>query len=183
VLENLSGESRLFPIIGDPIRYVESPARLTASFDARGHNGVCVPMQVAEDDLGTVMRGLAATPNVDGLLVTMPHKAAAFGYCATSSDRAGLLGVVSIIRRNQDRSWHADTLDGLAFVKAQKDRARDPTGRGYCCSALAAPAPRSPSPGYARGGGRLPRIGRGGRQPARALRALARRCAGCARRL
>jgi shikimate dehydrogenase len=32
-----------------------------------------------------------------------------------------LLGVVSVIRRNLDGTWHGDMLDGLAFVKAQKD--------------------------------------------------------------
>jgi shikimate dehydrogenase len=68
------------------------------------------------------MAGLSATGNVEGLLVTMPHKFAAFAHCATSSGRARTLGVVSVMRRNPDRTWHGDMLDGLAFVKAQTDR-------------------------------------------------------------
>jgi shikimate dehydrogenase len=117
----LNGASRLFPIIGDPIRYVESPARLTSTFAGRGRNGICVPMQVPGSDLDVVMAGLTATTNVDGILVTMPHKHAAFAYCATSSGRAALLGAVSVIRRNADGTWHGDMLDGLAFVQAQQD--------------------------------------------------------------
>lgn len=117
----LSGASRLFPIIGDPIRYVESPVWLTNTFADRGHNAICVPVQVPDGDLGVVMAGLTAIPNVDGILVTMPHKHAAFAYCATSSGRATLLGVVSVIRRNTNGTWHGDMLDGLAFVKAQQD--------------------------------------------------------------
>jgi shikimate dehydrogenase len=74
------------------------------------------------------MVGLAATRNVDGVLVTMPHKHTAFDYCATTSERAKLLKVVSIIRRNPDGSWHGDMLDGLAFVKAQIDRGARPDG-------------------------------------------------------
>lgn len=128
MLEELSGATRLFPIIGDPIIYVESPQRLTSGFQARGQNGICVPMQVPEGDLEVVMRGLTATPNVDGLLVTMPHKFTAFDYCATSSERAEMLGVVSVIRRNPDGSWHGDMLDGLAFVKAQVDHGAQPEG-------------------------------------------------------
>lgn len=116
-----TGASRLFPIVGDPIRYVESPARLTSTFAERGHDALCVPMQVPGDALDAALAGLAATSNVDGLLVTMPHKHTAFGHCASSSDRARLLGVVSVIRRNPDGSWHGDMLDGLAFVKAQQD--------------------------------------------------------------
>jgi len=117
----LSGASRLFPIVGDPIRYVESPVWLTNTFAGRGHNGICVPMQVPDGGLGVVMAGLTAIANVDGILVTMPHKHAAFAYCATSSDRAALLGAVSVIRRNTNGTWHGDMLDGVAFVKAQQD--------------------------------------------------------------
>lgn len=113
-----TGESRLFPSIGDPIKDVESPVWLTNTFAKRGHNALCVPMQVPDGALEACRAGLAATPNVDGILVTMPHKHTGFDYCSTSSERARLLGVVSVIRRNPDGSWHGDMLDGLAFVKA-----------------------------------------------------------------
>jgi shikimate dehydrogenase len=110
--------------------------RLTRTFEARGYNGICVPMQVAADDLDPVMAGLTASRNVDGILVTMPHKFTAFTHCATSSERAKLLGVVSVIRRNPDGTWHGDMLDGLAFVKAQQ----------YSSSERGARAARSRSP-------------------------------------
>ena len=128
MLDHLSGATRLFPIIGDPIKYVESPVQLTRSFGARGYNAVCLPMQVPESALDDVIRGLSSTLNVDGLLVTMPHKRTAFGHCATSSERATLLGVISVMRRSSDGTWHGDMLDGLAFVKAQKDHGAQPTG-------------------------------------------------------
>jgi len=128
MLERLSGETRLFPIIGDPIVFVKSPQRLTTGFEARGHNAICVPMQVPEADLERVMHGLSRIPNIDGLLITMPHKFAAFRYCATSSGRAKLLGVVSVMRRNPDGTWHGEMLDGVAFVKAQEDEGAQPDG-------------------------------------------------------
>ena len=128
MLEKLNGETRLFPIIGDPIIYVKSPERLTSGFAARGHNGLCIPMQVPEGDLESVMHGLTVIPNIDGLLVTMPHKFTAYTYCATSSEWARLLEVVSVMRRNPDGSWHGDMLDDLAFVKAQKDHGAEPEG-------------------------------------------------------
>ncbi len=128
MLEQLSGRTRLYPIIGDPVIYVKSPERLTSGFAARGHNGICVPMEVPEGTLERVMAGLALIPNIDGLLVTMPHKFTAYSYCTTSSERSRLLEVVSVIRRNADGSWHGDMLDGLAFVKAQKDQGAQPEG-------------------------------------------------------
>jgi shikimate dehydrogenase len=85
-------------------------------------------MQVPEGDLEVVMRGLTRTLNVDGVLVTMPHKNATFAYCATSSERAKLLAVVSVIRRNADGTWHGDMFDGVAFLKAMKDQGARPQG-------------------------------------------------------
>jgi shikimate dehydrogenase len=128
MFNQLSGTTRLFPIIGDPVKYVESPVRLTRTFGERSHNGMCIPMRVLAGRLDVVMAGLGATPNVDGILVTMPHKQTAFAHCTTSSERARTLGAVSVIRRNPDGTWHGDMLDGLAFVKAQKDHGANIAG-------------------------------------------------------
>jgi shikimate dehydrogenase len=128
MLDHLSGATRLFPIIGDPITFVESPGRLTKTFEEHGHDAVCVPMQVPRSALDDVVRGLSAMPNVDGLLVTMPHKHTVMGHCATTSERSALLRAVSVMRRNVDGTWYGDMLDGLAFVKAQKDHGAQPAG-------------------------------------------------------
>lgn len=117
----LNGATRLFPIIGDPIVYARSPELLTASLQARGHNAACVPMEVPEGALAGVMEALSSVPNVDGILVTMPHKFHVKFHCSTLSETSRLLNTVSVIRRNDDRSWHGDTQDGDSFVKAQVD--------------------------------------------------------------
>jgi shikimate dehydrogenase len=52
----INGATRLFPIIGDPVTYVESPAQLTHTLADRGHDGVCVPLQVGEAGLGVLWR-------------------------------------------------------------------------------------------------------------------------------
>jgi shikimate dehydrogenase len=46
MLNRLNVETLPYPILGDPITFVRSPRRLTAELEARGHNGICVPMQV-----------------------------------------------------------------------------------------------------------------------------------------
>lgn len=125
----LSGAARLFPIVGDPVAHTQSPVWLTRSLATRGHAGVCVPLQTPEGSLQVVMAGLTAAGNVDGVLVTMPHKHAAYEWCASSDLRAGRLGAVSVMRRNPDRSWHGDMLDGLAFVRALEGRGAVLAGR------------------------------------------------------
>jgi len=120
MLENLSGETRLFPILGDPVKHAKSPHRLTLGFESRGQNAICVPLLVHDGALKPVMHSLALIPNVAGLLVTMPHKFTVFEFCATTTTRTKLLGAVSVTRRNSDGSWHGDTMDGAAFVKGSK---------------------------------------------------------------
>lgn len=117
----INGETRLVPIIGEPIIYVKSPEWLSEAFSRCGHKEICVPLQVAEKDLERVLHGLSCVPNVVGVLVTMPHKKTIYRYCATTSARSKLLQTVSVMRRNLDGSWHGDVLDGNSFVKAQMD--------------------------------------------------------------
>lgn len=124
----LDGRTRLFPILGDPIVYARSPELLSRSFARRGVNALCVPMQVPDGALPAVMAGLGATPNIDGLLVTMPHKFRVLPFCATLSETSRLLQVVSVMRRNPDGTWHGDSQDGASFVKAQVDGGARPEG-------------------------------------------------------
>lgn len=119
---NLNGASRLFPLLGDPIKYARSPDWLSKHFAKRGMNYVSLPLEVPEGNLDPVMKGLAATMNVDGLSFTMPHKITGVAYMATLSEASELSGVVSAARRNKDGSWHGHATDGDAFVKAQEDR-------------------------------------------------------------
>ena len=67
--------------------------------------------------------------NVDGIIVTVPHKFASFDLCATASERAAFLKTVNTMRRNADGSWHGDMFDGLGFVEAMRDHGREPKGK------------------------------------------------------
>jgi shikimate dehydrogenase len=118
---NLNGRTRLYPLLGDPIIYARSPDWLSKHMAKRGMNMISLPLEVPEGALATVIAGLAATRNVDGFSLTMPHKTAGYAYCATVSETSRMLGVVAAIRRNKDGSWHGHTTDGDAFVKAQID--------------------------------------------------------------
>ena len=118
---NLNGATRLYPLLGDPIKYARSPDWLSKHFAKRGMNYISLPLEVPDGNLDPVMKGLAATMNVDGLSFTMPHKITGYDYMATVTETSRLLGVVSAVRRNKDGTWHGHTTDGDAFVKAQID--------------------------------------------------------------
>lgn len=129
MLEQLSGATRVHFIVGDPIAQVKSPGGVTQAFESHGHNALCVPAHVAPRDLAAWKEGVSLSKNVDGIIVTVPHKFACFELCATTSERAAFLQTVNTMRRNPDGSWHGDMFDGLGFVEAMRSKGCELAGR------------------------------------------------------
>ena len=127
--ETLSGASRVHFIVGDPIAQVKSPAGVTQAFADHGRDAICVPAHVSPAHLADWVRGASLAQNVDGIIVTVPHKFACTDLCATTSDRAAFLHTVNTMRRNADGSWHGDMFDGLGFVTAMQDNGCQPAGK------------------------------------------------------
>ncbi|MFP8780799.1 shikimate dehydrogenase family protein [Hydrogenophaga sp. RWCD_12] len=127
--QNLSGATRLHYIVGDPIAQVKSPAGMSQAFADHGRDAVCVPAHVSPAHLADWVRGVSLAQNVDGIIVTVPHKFACTVLCATKSDRAAFLNTVNTMRRNTDGSWHGDMFDGLGFVTAMQDKGCQPIGK------------------------------------------------------
>jgi shikimate dehydrogenase len=125
----LSGATRIYFIVGDPIAQAQSPKGVTASLNERGLNAVVVSVHVAPGDLDAFMAAAACTQNVDGVMVTVPHKFSAYKYCASASERSHFLNAVNAMRRNQDGSWHGDMLDGVGFVAALRKAGFEPKQR------------------------------------------------------
>src|SRR5215472_4692781 len=106
--ERMNGETRLHLCVGDPIAQVKSPEGLTGEFAARGVNAVCVPAHVPIDGFVTFMAAAKHTLNVDGIVITVPHKFSAFAHCEVTSERARILGAVNVMRCGRDGCWLGD---------------------------------------------------------------------------
>src|SRR5438128_7392243 len=129
MLQTLSGTTRMYVIIGDPIEQVKSPAGVTGGFAKRGRDAVLVPIHVSAAHVDELIDSLGHVQNVDGIIATVPHKFVAYRHCATASDRAHLLTSVNGVRRNADGSWHGDMLDGLGLVGGLRQAGCEPTGK------------------------------------------------------
>lgn len=125
MLENFSGATRVHLIVGDPIAQVKSPFGVTQAFEATGKDAICVPAQVPTQDLAKWFEGVSLARNVDGIIVTVPHKFDCYTLCKTASPRAEFLGAVNTMRRNPDGSWHGDMFDGLGYVTAMQNKGCD----------------------------------------------------------
>jgi shikimate dehydrogenase len=125
----VDGATRLFPILGDPIAQVKSPAGISSEFHAKGHNALCIPLHVSIADFDTVMRGLKASQNCGGYILTVPHKLRAMPYVEKPSARAQRIGAVNIVRRDGPDSWVGDMLDGVGFARAARNTGFDFRGK------------------------------------------------------
>ena len=125
----LSGATRVHFIVGDPIAQVKSPAGVTQAFHEAGRDAVCIPAHVAPADLALWAQGVSKAQNVDGIIVTVPHKFSCFDLCATTSDPARFLQAVNTLRRNPDGSWHGDMFDGMGYVEAMRAKGGEPQGQ------------------------------------------------------
>jgi shikimate dehydrogenase len=128
VLDHLDGATRLYYVVGDPVAQVKAPARMTRGFAQRDVNAVVVPAHVRASDFATFMRGASRTANVDGMILTVPHKLAAFGHCETATERARLLQAVNVLRRDGEGRWFGETTDGASFVAGIRAKGCEPRG-------------------------------------------------------
>lgn len=112
----LDGETRLIPILGDPIAQVKSPALLGQRLAEAGLNAIVPPAHVRPGDFAAVVDGLKRIGNLDGFVVTIPHKFAAADICDRLTDRADFLGAANVVRRQADGAWLGDHCDGQGYV-------------------------------------------------------------------
>ena len=124
-----SGATRVHFIVGDPIAQVKSPGDVTRALRAHGLDAMVIPAHVTPADLVQWFEGVSLARNVDGIIVTVPHKFACFPLCQSHSAQAAFLGAVNTLRRLPDGGWHGDMFDGLGYVAALRANGCEPKGR------------------------------------------------------
>lgn len=126
----ITGATRLYAIVGDPIAQAKSPTVCNARIEASGRNACLVPWQLAPAVFEAGMRGLMSAGNVDGILVTYPHKQAALGLADIVHSRAAQVGATNALRRRADGRWEADMFDGVGLVRALAASGQPVAGQG-----------------------------------------------------
>lgn len=113
----LNGSTRLYYVIGDPIAQVKSPSLVTEAFQNQGLNAVCIPAHVTPCDLAAFFEGIKKMKNVDGLMITVPHKIAFADLCDELTEAAHFLNTTNCVRREGEK-WVGGMFDGQAQVEA-----------------------------------------------------------------
>ena len=125
----ITGATRLYAILGDPIAQVRSPQTFSARFADAGIDAVLVPWHVPRERFDALVPALLSLANLDGVLVTEPFEArmAAFASRLGTTDRC--IGAVNALRREADGSWTGDMFDGLGFVRGAEAKGERVRGR------------------------------------------------------
>lgn len=129
MLPALNGATRIHVTIGDPIAQVKSPAGITTGFHARGQDAIMIPLQVKPADIEAFFALAKKLPTLDGIVITVPHKPVAFRHCDVTSERAKVLEVCNVMRRDPDGRWTGDMTDGGGFTAALKRNGFDAKGK------------------------------------------------------
>jgi shikimate dehydrogenase len=124
-----NGSTRLLGVVGDPIAQVRAPGVWTGLFQHNGVNALCVPMHVHPPSLETFFDGIRALVNLQGLIVTIPHKPVILKLLDVLAPRAQQAGVVNAVAIRADGQTIGDTFDGVGFVAGLHAAGQDLTGR------------------------------------------------------
>ncbi|MBR9836649.1 MAG: shikimate dehydrogenase [Rhodobacteraceae bacterium] len=128
-MTEITGHTRLYGILADPVAQVKTPQVMAEVFARHGVDGVLVPMQVAPDGLRQVVDGLRRMKNFGGFIATMPHKPAMLGLCDVIEGDGARIGAVNCVRREDDGRMVGAMLDGIGFVTGLRQAGIDPSGR------------------------------------------------------
>ena len=126
---DITGTTRVFYILGDPVAQVRAPEIYNALFRAHGIDAALVPLKLPASALqGFLAHGMAAE-NIGGFWATMPHKPALSALLQPTDPVARIAGAVNAVRRLPDGRLEAALFDGIGFVKGLDHFGMPVTGR------------------------------------------------------
>ena len=118
----IDGATRLFAIIGDPIKQARTPALFNPLMEKAGVNAVLVPFHVRERDFDASMKAIMGLGNLEGLVITYPFKEKSLALADELSERARRVGGLNAMRRGSDERWVGDMFDGIGLLRAVEAR-------------------------------------------------------------
>lgn len=117
-LLDVTGETRVFFVVGSPIHQVRSTRLYNRLCSERDIDAVFAPVQFSADDFSVAISALRLFPNLAGLIATIPHKARILDVVDEASPTAQVVGGINTIRIEPDGRWIGEMFDGIGLVAA-----------------------------------------------------------------
>lgn len=125
----INGETRLIAHLGVPTTTFKSPMIYNPFFERHGINAVVVPMGCEAADYPDFLRLLFRLRNIQGALVTMPHKVVTAELVDEVSATAAVAGACNAVKAAPDGRLIGDMFDGEGFVRGAAAKGVAVTGR------------------------------------------------------
>ncbi|MBA2961109.1 MULTISPECIES: shikimate dehydrogenase family protein [Ramlibacter] len=126
----ISGSTRVFYILGDPVAQVKAPTVYNHLFQQHGIDAVLVPLKLPAGAVrGFLQDGGMAAENIGGFWVTIPHKGALADLLPAKDPVATVANAVNAVRRRPDGTLEGALFDGIGFVKGLDHFGIPVTGR------------------------------------------------------
>jgi shikimate dehydrogenase len=113
----IDGSTRFIAHIGFPTHAFKSPLIYNPYFEHEGINVVVVPMARRAEHYADFLKRVFSLDNVQGALVTMPHKVTTAGLLDDVSPAVKIAGACNAVRRADDGRLVGDMFDGEGFVR------------------------------------------------------------------
>ena len=113
----ISGTTRLIAHIGYPTDAFKAPMIYNPHFESRGIDAVVVPMGCRAEDYPVFLKLVFRLSNIDGALITMPHKVATMALLDVATATARVAGACNALKRDAAGRLVGDMFDGEGFVR------------------------------------------------------------------
>jgi len=110
----ITTKTKLVAILGDHVAHSKSPVMMNAAFQDKGLDYYYIPVDVAADDFGDVVRGISKM-NFAGFTITMPYKLEIMKYLDEIDPVAEVIGAVNTVKIT-DKYMKGYNTDGEGFV-------------------------------------------------------------------
>jgi len=124
----INGTTRLIVHIGYPTDSFKSSMIYNPFFEMRKINAVVVPMGCKSEDYTSFLKLVFRLSNVQGALITMPHKVATLGLVNEASVSARIAGACNAVRIDERGMMIGDMFDGEGFVRGLSRKGRQIAG-------------------------------------------------------
>lgn len=112
----ITGETKTFGVIADPIDHVRAPEVFNALFEAQKIDAVLIPIHVTPENLPRMFEGFRAWSNLGGFCVTIPHKEPMLELCDDCEPAVRIVGAANVVRRTSRGRLIGGNFDGEGFV-------------------------------------------------------------------
>jgi len=124
----LTGKTKLYGVIGNPVKHSLSPVFQNVGFSLLGIDAVYLPFEVPKEGFEETVRGLLLLENLKGFNITVPFKESIIQFADWVSEDVSQIGSANTLKKTPEGKVELHNTDWVGFIKALSELV-DPKGK------------------------------------------------------